>query len=416
MNRFDLRLGDSLELLKTLPDNSVDAVVTDQPAGIAFMGKAWDGDKGGKRQWKAWMQSIAVECLRVMKPGGYAYVWALPRTSHWTADAWEDAGWFVAHQSLYCFGSGFPKGLNVGRKLEGWDGWNTAIKPAHEIWWLLQKPISEKTIVDNVLRWGVGALNIGACRVVATAEQNNFDIKRIGYNNGCNHIGQKKDGQYNTYSKLPSGEFQPMQYVKNGRYPSTLLFDGSDEVKACFPETLSGFRPNCLGKVYEKGEYNTYGKYNVGILSSHPDSGGNATRFFSELTFDAEDLELCERLFYCGKISPRDRNEGCEKVKNTHPTVKATELMRWLIRLITPPDGTVLDPFMGSGSTGKAAAIELKSFIGFDYDPDYFEIAKARVEWAQANRETYAKKQPNAAPLPTSNYYESATIKQAKLF
>jgi hypothetical protein len=154
--------GDCLDVLRGLADNSVDSIVTDPPAGIAFMGKEWDRDKGGRDAWIAWMRSVAAECLRVIKPGGHAFVWAIPRTSHWTGMAWEDAGWQPRDKCYHIFGSGFPKSHNLSGE---WDGWGTALKPAAEEWWLFRKPLSESTVAANVLKWGTGALNIDGCRV-----------------------------------------------------------------------------------------------------------------------------------------------------------------------------------------------------------------------------------------------------------
>jgi len=193
--KIELMQGDCLEVMKGLADNSVDAIVTDPPAGIGFMSKEWDHDKGGREHWIAWMAEIAAECKRVLKPGGHALVWAIPRTSHWTATAWENAGLEVRDRIAHVFGSGFPKSLDISKALDKvagklgtqsqganyaggdyaprdktmrsdygykytpateaaaqWQGWGTALKPAMEDWWLLRKPISEKTVAANVLK------------------------------------------------------------------------------------------------------------------------------------------------------------------------------------------------------------------------------------------------------------------------
>ena len=216
--KFELHHGDCLDVLKTLADCSVDAIVTDPPAGIAFMGKEWDRDKGGKADWIQWMQSVADQCLRVIKPGGHALVWAIPRTSHWTGTAWEDAGWQPRDKIYHVFGSGFPKSLDVSKAIDKaagaerevvgvssvtgarrsqtmndghkgtqrtyqndepvinnltapateaakqWEGWGTALKPAAEEWWLFRKPLIG-TVAANVLEHGTGGLNIDGCRV-----------------------------------------------------------------------------------------------------------------------------------------------------------------------------------------------------------------------------------------------------------
>jgi len=201
--------ADCLDALRAMDACSVDAIVTDPPAGIAFMGKAWDKDKGGRTEWVAWMAEIARECLRVIKPGGHALVWALPRTSHWTGWAWEDAGWQPRDKVVHLYGSGFPKSLDVSKaidkaagaarevlesrhaavgfdtKKEGgggwsagvvnvtapateaarqWQGWGSALKPAAEDWWLMRKPL-DGTIAANVIKHGTGAINVDGCRV-----------------------------------------------------------------------------------------------------------------------------------------------------------------------------------------------------------------------------------------------------------
>jgi site-specific DNA-methyltransferase (adenine-specific) len=353
--------GDCLEVLKTLPDNSVDAVVTDPPAGIAFMGKSWDKDKGGRNQWIAWMSEVAAECLRVIKPGGHALVWAIPRTSHWTGTAWEDAGWDCRDKIFHCFGSGFPKSLDVSKAIDRaagaerevvgkrweqnrkpntkehgrygeygpddglltapatpsakqWEGWGTALKPAVEEWWLFRKPLAEKTVAANVLEHGTGALNIDGCRVKYASHQD----KKTSARNG--EYGESKPSCFLGNKQIMHGKQN-----SQGRFPAHLIHDGSEEVLACFP-----------------------------------DISGSAARFF-----------------YCAKASKRDRDEGLDR--NHHPTVKPTELMRYLCRLITPPGGTILDPFCGSGSTGKGAILEDFNFIGIEQDAEYVEIAKARI-------------------------------------
>jgi hypothetical protein len=204
-----LLVGDNAIWLKKIPDNSIDSIVTDPPAGISFMGRGWDTDKGGRDHWIAWMQEVATECKRVLKPGGHAFVWAIPRTSHWTATAWENAGFEIRDVVAHIFGSGFPKSLNIGKavdKLQGnerevigenqnvkgrnlreidtlnvgagagnnteitkgtseWEGWGTALKPAREDWLLMRKPLSEKTVAENCLKWGTGGINIDESRV-----------------------------------------------------------------------------------------------------------------------------------------------------------------------------------------------------------------------------------------------------------
>lgn len=435
--------GDCLEVMKTLEAGSVDAVVTDPPAGIAFMGKAWDKDKGGRDNWIAWMEQVARECLRMIKPGGHALVWAIPRTSHWTAMAWENAGWEVRDRIAFAFGSGFPKALDVGKAIDAmagaerevvgqgrpsgkvrriygamagnnlltapstdaakqWDGWKSALKPAIEDWWLFRKPL-DGTIAENVLKHGVGALNVDGCRVEAGNDIIEDDGKRINMKRGT--IAEGYDRPNSTMFRTGKPVLRGGPNNPKGRYPSHLIHDGSEDVVMCFPETSS---PS--GASYRRASENrSMSGANIerGLSPNGFGDSGSASRFFQCCPFENEDFEAT-RLFYGAKAGKSDRNEGREEleereggIKNTsgrgfsesdpmrpvlnrniHPTVKSLSLMRYLCKLITPPGGTVLDCFMGSGSTGKAARLEGFDFIGIEQDADYFEIAKKRIEHA----------------------------------
>lgn len=433
MSEYQLILGDCLEIVGTLNDNSIDAIVTDPPAGISFMGKDWDHNKGGRDQWIVWMTSIATECLRVLKPGGHALVWAIPRTSHWTATAWENAGFEVRDMIAHVFGTGFPKSLNISKAIdreagaerevvgiksyaegqthrdtqdrnqsgrynftmrEGtdperlktiastlaakqWDGWGTALKPAMENWILLRKPISEKTVAANVIKWRTGAINIDGCRVGAN-DKSKFPSGTISKteNTFGNGVGMYADNQ-RTEDTNPSG-----------RFPANLIHDGSEEVTSLFPMTTS------TANVRHNGEFKSVAK------------GAETARD----SFGFNDAGSASRFFYCAKASSTDRNEGSEQIRerirsdarpnspdltgkfpdhdgrarsgNFHPTVKSVSLMRYLCRLITPPNGIILDPFMGSGSTGKAAMLEGFTFVGCEREPEYFRIAECRIDFA----------------------------------
>lgn len=354
-----LHNGDCLAVLATMADSSVDSIVTDAPYGLSFMAKKWDYDVPSVDVWR--------ECLRVLKPGGHILAFAGTRTQHRMASNIEDAGFEIRDMVTYLYdtneaarelvdsldaaqlklldaafgrdgmlgwvyGSGMPKSHN----LKGdWEGWGTTLKPALEPITLARKPF-KGTVAANVQAHGPGALNIAGCRVGG-------------------------DG---------------------GRWPANLCHDGSAEVVSLFPPQAGAAAPVRT----RNGDKlrNTFGTFkgNIDELGStfHGDSG-SASRFF-----------------YCAKASRQDRHEGMEdpgpqfkhgttlrQVENAatkgnnHPTVKPTELMRWLVRLITPPGGVVLDPFMGSGSTGKAALIEGFGFIGIEIDAGYYEIAERRV-------------------------------------
>lgn len=407
-----LFLGDCLDVLKTLPADSVDAIVTDPPAGICFMGKDWDHHKGGRKQWIAWMTEIASECLRVLKPGGHALVWAIPRTSHWTATAWEKAGFEIRDRIAHVFSSGFPKSADVSKmidKLHGeerevvsivnragkeagcmgatdqakqWQGWGTTLKPAMEDWWLCRKPL-EGTVAANVLKHGVGGINVDGCRVPVGGDS----LKSGDCNGSQNHT----DGWDRPWRSDPEkvAEHSAKRLAnaahaeQSGRFPANLIHDGSDEVMALFPQARSSGIYEVIASGNTGNRVTNFG--GRGIPSTMYDDSGSAARFF-----------------YCAKASQEDRDEGIPQFsgpsgitikpshgdrfvpkRNHHPTVKPTELMRHLCRLITPPGGILLDPFMGSGSTGKAAMLEGFRFIGIEREPDYIAIAQARIRAAQ---------------------------------
>ena len=332
-----LLLGDCLNGLRLMPDNSVDSVVTDPPYGLSFMGKKWDYDVPSVEIW--------AECLRVLKPGGHLLAFAGTRTQHRMAVRIEDAGFEIRDMIAWVYGSGFPKSLDVSKAIDKaagakrevvgfdpvaaartpavgtnsygvggrsgdvtapatdaarqWQGWGTALKPALEPITVARKPLIG-TVAANVLAHGTGALNIEACRVGTEARPVMVRTSTVV--------------AASSMSGVSTGATSSAEMTDMGRWPANLIHDGGDFL-------------------------------------------GDAARFF-----------------YCAKTSKTDRGAD-----NNHPTVKPTDLMQYLCRLVTPPGGTVLDPFMGSGSTGKAALREGFSFIGFEQNPEYYEIAKQRV-------------------------------------
>lgn len=419
-----LHNGDCLEVLKTLPDSSVDSIVTDPPAGINFMGKNWDKDKGGRNAWIAWMTLVAAECLRVLKPGGHALVWSLPRTSHWTATAWEDAGFEVRDRVAHIFGSGFPKSLDISKAIDkaagekrevigkrkkgqsyrdsnnsfgrdkdrngvhiltapatAWNGWGTALKPAIEDWWLFRKPCEESTVAANVLKYGTGALNIDACRIPGEA----FPVNRLE--------------QWSGFGQIDKPEYD-QEINSKGRWPANFIHDGSECVVDEFPRVATG--GNSIKKSLNPN--NVYGSENrkIGHVSIGYKEDGSAARFFycakpdqHERNFGvkgvAKDPASVTDFRRSLKEHPENWSNGTETPytrttprKNNHPTVKAQSLMVWLIKLITPPGGVVLDAFLGSGSTGVAAVGLGCRFIGIDSDADYIDISTSRIISAQA--------------------------------
>lgn len=330
---FELHNGDCLEVLRGMPDNSVDSIVTDPPYGLSFMGKRWDYDVPSVEVW--------AECLRVLKPGGHLLSFGGSRTYHRMACAIEDAGFEVRDCIMWLYGSGFPKSRNLDGE---WQGWGTAMKPAHEPIVVARKSLAG-TVAANVLQFGTGALNIDGCRVGDHGARNNG--RAAGTNGIYGHIGATERIDYG-----------------KGRWPANVIHDGSEEVLAEFPNA-----PGQQGDLKETGRARPSSGRFVDMAPPH----AHAARVETETS--------AARFFYCAKASKRDRGEG-----NNHPTVKPTGLMRYLCRLVTPPGGLVLDPFMGSGSTGKAAILEGFRFVGIEREADYVEIARQRIS-AEAQRD-----------------------------
>jgi DNA modification methylase len=435
--------GDCLEVLRTLPDNSVDAVVTDPPYGLSFMGKRWDYDVPSVEVW--------AECLRVLKPGGHLLAFAGTRTQHRMAVRIEDAGFEIRDMIAWVYGSGFPKSLDVSKALDKinaeagrlhkftewmrstgvtakrinaatgtfmashyltagsqpaiptpdlwaiirpmcgdvpawvdelvariaaerevvgvqtrynepsgivsagrdertlierkltspatdaarqWQGWGTALKPALEPITVARKPLIG-TVAENVLAHGTGALNVDGCRVEG---QKPATTRGCGERDGW---GMQAQGRIEDNGK--------------GRCPANLIHDGSDEVVGLFPQSTDGIAVGGMGR-----SASIYGTATGGDRGADHGYGGKGS---------------AARFFYCAKASKADREKN-----NHHPTVKPTALMQYLCRLVTPPGGTVLDPFMGSGSTGAAAMLEGFQFIGIEREAEYVAIARERIE------------------------------------
>ena len=402
-----------LTALDKLPENSIDCIITDPPYELNFMNKGWDnaGVSFNKETWQ--------KCVRVLKPGGYLLAFGGTRTYHRIAVAIEDAGFEIRDCIMWLYGSGFPKSTNIEKSInkrdgvkfkskpakgvgfmnandDGWHntfnqleqigessnrakiwrGWGTALKPAYEPI-IVARKIFKGSLVDNVLKNGVGGLNIDECR--------------IGTGSGNVKPEYKPNYKNNIYGNgLGGGRYENT----TGRFPANLIltYDETDKDEVCggFP---SGGKNGSISKRYKMNNqvYGDYGYCNT--WDAYNDSGS------------------ASRYFYCAKASKKDRDDGLENYeevkggtycfrqdgsldgkipikRNTHPTVKPTELMQYLVRLVAPKNATILDPFMGSGSTGKAVAYENKernmnySFIGIELDSEYCKIAKARIEHA----------------------------------
>ena len=438
--------GDCLDKLKELEPNSIDSIVTDPPYGLSFMGKKWDYDVPSQQIWE--------ECMRILKPGGHLLSFAGSRTYHRMAVRIEDAGFDIRDQIMWIYGSGFPKSHNIGKavdKIEGnerevvgskgsyrdmrggaldpnltkdrdrleiietkgtsqWEGWGTALKPAHEPIVLARKPLVG-TVANNVLEYGVGGLNIDGCRV--GNESRTYDLTMTSGN------FETTNGGKNIKSDTKTVE---------GRFPANIILD--EEAGKILDQQSGKLNKQAKCKTDNKSgwqnEYVGGDKVNAIERKLYLDEGG-ASRFF-----------------YCPKAQKKDRNEGMpenvetfiqrprredgsviykethpeewnevmkskprkektslgaseEKLqtqttatKNIHPTVKPTELMKYLVRLVTPKGGVVLDPFMGSGSTGKAAVLEGMNFIGIEREKEYYQIAQQRIEHVNKPK-TYEK-------------------------
>jgi site-specific DNA-methyltransferase (adenine-specific) len=410
--RSEVLHGDCMELLPTLDEASVDAIVTDPPyhltsansggptgrgldtpqaracAGAStrgFMGKAWDGGDIAFRP-ETWAAA-----LRVAKPGAYLVAFGGTRTFHRLMLAIEAGGWELRDTLMWVYGSGFPKSKNVG------DGRGTALKPAWEPIVLARKPLAEANVADNIAAHGTGALNIDACRVLVEGEDRPTITGRGGI-----PARNRED--------VPRAAGAVSQPHELGRWPANVVHDGSDEVVAAFPEAI-GQKEDALADSATRKTQNVYNamRRGRGDEPSADSENEGAVGFRMKPGARRLDTGSAARFFYCAKASRSDRNDRCEDfeekpllwssgdanpgsfqaestkraARNYHPTVKPTELMRWLVRLITPPGGLVLDPFTGSGSTGRAALMEGRGFLGFEREADYVAIANARLRVQQ---------------------------------
>ncbi len=422
--------GDSLEVLKDFEDNYFDSVVTDPPYGLAFMGKKWDYDVPQVELWK--------EVYRVLKPGGHILSFAGSRTYHRMAVNIEDAGFEIRDMLGWLYGSGFPKSHNIGKavdKLQGnkrevvgikknyqnkkgkdgymlnsdridlqdtkgnskWEGWGTALKPAHEPIVMARKPFNT-SVAENVLKHGTGGINIDECRVGTEKRENNFNDFT---NQSGNQFGNGKE-----IKKIGTT-------IVEGRFPANIIHDGSEEVLEIFPETKSG-------KLKHNSEIQRKGMSSDGSSFNSKNSGFNVNKGQGLANFG--DSGSAARFFYCAKASKAERNMGLDELstkqttgggggignylddinsasgkygsekapqKNYHPTVKPIKLMEYLVRLVTPKEGIVLEPFAGSGTTLIACKQQGFNYIGIEREQEYCDIAEARLKGVQVQGELF---------------------------
>jgi site-specific DNA-methyltransferase (adenine-specific) len=413
-----LILGDCLEKLKELDANSIDSVVTDPPYGLKFMNKHWDYDVPKVEIWK--------EVFRVLKPGGHVLSFGGTRTYHRMVVNIEDAGFEIRDAIQWIYGSGFPKSHDISKAIDKtkgfeplqgelnpafrekqlehearwktsvrplyktlpssneakeWKGWGTALKPSCEIICLARKPLEKGlTVAENVLRWGTGAINVDESRIdyVNDKDAKEGRSAQISTSKGMEFF---TEGEHDQFDRSKRDSIQ-------GRWPANTIFD--EETAALLDE--------------QSGE-----------LQSRPNKNPRPVGKFTFVNQKEQDLHRqqyettkggASRFFYCAKASKRERNAGLEGMplvesgikndsgrgfsesdphkkilnQNHHPTVKPLKLMEYLIKLITPPHGTILDPFMGSGSTGVAAKKLNFEFMGIELSEEYSEIAKKRIE------------------------------------
>ena len=402
-----LHVGNCIDAISQIPDASVDSIVTDPPYELGFMGKSWDST-GIAFNTELWRQ-----CFRVLKPGAHLLAFSGSRTYHRMAVAIEDSGFEIRDQIMWVYGSGFPKSMDVSKAIDKqfgakrevvgternfgasksedgkiafgdypgewdittpstdeakqWEGWGTALKPAHEPIVLARKPL-DGTVAQTVLKHGTGGINIDGCRV-----------KR---EDGDDSIAGSRTATFGTQETVSGGNGSGgWEQNDIGRFPANFIHDGSDEVLQLFPNSKAG-KPQekrGTGGIWGKGD-----GHSIPVGPSYGDDGSAA------------------RFFYCAKPSTAERNaglDGLQKKKadtrsdvaagmwkdknaahqNHHPTVKPITLMRYLIRMVVPPNGIVLDPFLGSGTTGVAAIQENIDWIGFEMNPDYADIAHRRT-------------------------------------
>jgi DNA modification methylase len=364
VNPCQIIQGDCLDVMRTMADGSVDAVVTDPPYGLAFMGKAWDHGVPGVAFW--------TEAARVAKPGAHLLAFGGTRTYHRLACAIEDAGWEIRDCLSWLYGSGFPKSHNGA-----WGG--TALKPAWEPVIMARKPLIG-TVAANHAAHGTGALNIDGCRIGTDAGWE--------YPNGRGGEGWHGRESLSTDLTIP-------KKAEAGRWPANVALD---EDAAAALDEQSGDAGGGTGQPIDAGDFGKHGRYGKAsgaVTASYADFGG-ASRFFYTAKASRSEREAgldgmpAKRVIHQaqtlnnGSGGLRNGDGLPTPTRNIHPTVKPVDLMRWLVRLVTPMGGTVLDPFLGSGTTLVAAIEEGCMGIGIEREPAYVEIARARVKHAAA--------------------------------
>lgn len=435
--------GDSARLGEVLEPNTIDAMVTDPPSGIGFMGKSWDSDKGGRDRWIAWLRDLLGPAFIALKPGAHCVVWALPRTAHYTATALEDAGFEIRDVAVWHYGQGFPKSLNIGKAIddhlgfereplgerkgtgntsfagesdgkglgptititkpaspeaEQWDGFGTALKPASEFFVLCRKPIEGSNVAANVLAFGTGGINIAGCRVGTEQTETN----RNG-NSGAHGI-YGRDDRVGTIEHEAAGRW-PANLVLS-HHELCVLVGTTTETRDVMVRTETVVAATAMagestgatasGETFDVARDVYACVRGCPVRSLDDQAGAEVSRFFYTAKPARTEKEAgLKHLPKRGGGEATGRKEGSKGTENPragagrtggarnfHPTVKPTDLMQWLVRLIAPPGGTILDPFAGSGTTGVAALAEGMSFVGCELggeNNEYLPILVGRI-------------------------------------
>ena len=410
--QFTIKQGMNQDILKSYPDNYFDSIVTDPPYGIEFLGKDWDANTGAIETWQ--------ECLRVLKPGGHLLAFSAARTYHHLATNIESVGFEIRDQIMWIYASGFPKAQDIGKAIDKrngkrlsmtadneWAGWKTSLKPAHEPIVMARKPFKGSTI-DNVLEHGVGALNIDESRV-AWGDDDNPEayiewMKKYPNSTGSKAVFQNAhaDAKGIDYVQDKDAEVNEDRNLNNrmsGRYPSNVLGDIPDYQKYFYcPKVTRAERHTGFEKTDDPKDLS---HLDLPDFSRKKDENGNPVKDNSSWMYDPGGVDKIQTATKKGSLDhiatgnnigdgvyePGTAGNNTKSVGNNHPTVKPVELMKYLVKLVTPKGGKVLDPFNGSGSTGMAAVELGYEYVGCELDPNYVEIANKRIRaWYERTR------------------------------
>ena len=352
-----LQQGDCMRLLEKLPERHFDSVVTDTPYNTKLMNKSWDSNI-------AFRISMWMKVLEVMKPGAFLLAFGGPRTYHRMACAAEDAGFFVHDSIVWVYASGMVKGKNLYKAtgLKKWKGWSSQIKPGHENIMLAQKPF-KGSIANNVIKWGVGGLNIDGCRIPSGGDYRKKCESAVGLDSSRTKsvYGKWKGKRTNSFNSL-------------GRMPSNVVLSHHEKCKE------NKCHKDCPIQELDRQSGVTKSQ---GIINRWKDGakpfGGGAGHEYETYNVRTPDVGGASRFFYHPKAPQKER--VVNGVRLDHPTIKPIGLLRWLVRLVTPPGGVVLDPFMGTGTTIIAAHKEGFQSVGMELEKEHYQDAIKKIKY-----------------------------------